>query len=142
MTPRPDPIVSRRVPRARSLALVAGLALAAGCHCPLPGRRAKPGDKATAAKAAATTAGQTAAATAPGSAPTADPAPGTGPWDQLATLDGRKPVPLLPVMALHQKNEMQGHLAAIQGILAGLAAHDFDAVARSAKAIGSSPRWP
>lgn len=60
--------------------------------------------------------------------------------DQLAVLDARQPVPLLPRMADHQKENMRDHLLAVQEIVGALAARDFAAVTRSASRIGSSPQ--
>jgi predicted small lipoprotein YifL len=58
-----------------------------------------------------------------------------------ATLDGfdtRAPVPLLPMMANHQKQSMREHLAAVQAIVAAAAAEDFGAVAQASSRIGYS----
>jgi cytochrome c556 len=51
-------------------------------------------------------------------------------------LDPRKPLPLLPQMAAHQKANMRQHLEAVQGIVAALALGDFDAVERHARTMG------
>jgi hypothetical protein len=56
----------------------------------------------------------------------------------LADLDRRTPVPLLPMMAHHQKQNMRDHLVAVQEIVAALAAEDFPAVERAAARIGYS----
>ena len=53
-------------------------------------------------------------------------------------LDTRKPVPLLVMMANHQKQNMREHLVAVQEIVAALAMDDFAAVAKSAGRIGYS----
>lgn len=67
-------------------------------------------------------------------------APSADPWDELATLDPRRPVPLLPMMAWHQKQNMQDHLVAISEITSGLVADDFAAVETAASRIGTSPQ--
>jgi len=56
----------------------------------------------------------------------------------LDDMDERTPVPLLPMMASHQKEEMRDHLLAVQEIVAALASDDFAAIERSAARIGSS----
>ena len=53
-------------------------------------------------------------------------------------LDTRVPVPLLPVMANHQKQNMREHLAAVQEIIGAVGANDFDAISRAAARIGYS----
>jgi cytochrome c556 len=58
--------------------------------------------------------------------------------DTLDRLDGRRPVPLLPHMAQHQKENMREHLEAVQGVVAAAAVSDFDKVAESAKRMGFS----
>lgn len=55
---------------------------------------------------------------------------------ELNVLDKRKPVPLSPMMALHQKEDMRKHLEVVQAIVEGLAAEDFKAVELAAKKIG------
>jgi len=52
--------------------------------------------------------------------------------------DGRTPLPLLPMMAEHQKLQMRGHLQAVNEIVAALAKDDFAAVSAAAKKIGYS----
>jgi hypothetical protein len=54
------------------------------------------------------------------------------------SMDTRVPVPLLPVMANHQKQNMREHLAAVQGIIGAIGAKDFDAISRAASSIGYS----
>jgi hypothetical protein len=56
----------------------------------------------------------------------------------LDALDSRVPVPLLPMMANHQKQNMRDHLTAVQRIVGAVGVGDFDAVARAAAAIGYS----
>jgi hypothetical protein len=56
----------------------------------------------------------------------------------LDAMDTRTPVPLLPMMADHQKRNMRDHLLAVQEIVVALAADDFAAVERSAGRIGYS----
>ena len=55
-----------------------------------------------------------------------------------AELDARRPVPLLPAMANHQKENMRDHLLAVQEITAALAREDFAAIEKSGARIGSS----
>jgi cytochrome c556 len=78
------------------------------------------------------------ASTAPPTA-TAPAAPG-GPSasETLDQLDERAPVPLLPMMANHQKAEMRDHLAAVQEIVAALATEDYPGIEQAAARIGSS----
>jgi hypothetical protein len=56
----------------------------------------------------------------------------------LDALDSRAPVPLLPMMANHQKQNMRDHLVAIQDIVGALAGSDFVAVESAARRIGFS----
>jgi uncharacterized damage-inducible protein DinB len=53
-------------------------------------------------------------------------------------MDTRKPVPLLPMMANHQKQNMRDHLLAVQEIITALATEDFAAIEKSAGRIGFS----
>jgi hypothetical protein len=62
------------------------------------------------------------------------------PMGELAALDHRTPVPLQPMMAWHQKQNMMEHLVAIQRITAGLAHEDWQEVANAAALIESSPQ--
>jgi hypothetical protein len=54
------------------------------------------------------------------------------------SLDERTPVPLLPMMAHHQKQNMRDHLVAVQEITAAVARNDFAAVGAAVKRIGYS----
>jgi hypothetical protein len=56
----------------------------------------------------------------------------------LDHLDARRPVPLLPMMANHQKANMRDHLEAVQEIVQALAEDDFAAVERAATRMGFS----
>ena len=56
----------------------------------------------------------------------------------LDSMDTRAPVPLLAMMADHQKRNMRDHLLAVQEIVVALAADDFVAIERSAGRIGYS----
>ena len=60
------------------------------------------------------------------------------PAEGLDQLDARKPIPLLPTMAQHQKQNMRDHLAVVQEVVAALSAGDFPKVAQSAKRMGYS----
>lgn len=62
------------------------------------------------------------------------------PMDELASLDHRTPVPLQPMMAWHQKQNMMEHLVAIQRITDGLAREDWEEVATASALIESSPQ--
>jgi len=53
-------------------------------------------------------------------------------------LDQRIPVPLLPSMAAHQRENMRNHLAAVQEIIAAVSAGDFASVESSVARIGYS----
>jgi hypothetical protein len=69
------------------------------------------------------------AAAAPGAASAAE---------ALDRMDTRAPVPLLPMMANHQKQNMRDHLVAVQEIVAAIATDDFASVERAARRIGFS----
>ena len=56
----------------------------------------------------------------------------------LDQLDPRAPVPLLPMMANHQKQNMRDHLVVIQEVVAALAADDFAGIERAAGRMGFS----
>jgi hypothetical protein len=58
--------------------------------------------------------------------------------EALDRMDTRSPVPLLPMMASHQKQNMRDHLLAVQQIVAALAADDYPAVERAVGRIGFS----
>ncbi|MBL8956750.1 MAG: cytochrome c [Myxococcaceae bacterium] len=69
--------------------------------------------------------------------PAAAPPP-PGAQEALDRLDGRRPVPLLAMMANHQKQNMRDHLIAVQEITSALATSDFAAVEKAAGRIGFS----
>jgi hypothetical protein len=76
-----------------------------------------------------------------GSSPPADPPTrALGAVQELNTLDPRTPVPLQPMMAWHQKQNMQAHLVAIQGVTSGLATEDWNAIVEAVAPIGLSPQ--
>lgn len=60
------------------------------------------------------------------------------PQRALDALDTRRPVPLLPMMANHQKQNMRDHLVAVQEVVAALTTDDFAAIERAAGRIGFS----
>jgi hypothetical protein len=62
----------------------------------------------------------------------------SSPGDVLDGLDTRKPVPLLPMMANHQKQNMRDHLVAVQEIIAALGTDDFAAIEKASGRIGFS----
>jgi len=73
------------------------------------------------------------------SAPTPTlPAAPTTAAESLDKMDTRRPLPLLPMMANHQKLNMRDHLLAVQEIVAALATDDFPAIAKAAGRIGYS----
>lgn len=75
----------------------------------------------------------------PAPPPAAAPAAAAAdPVASLEKLDGRRAVPLLPMMANHQKQNMRDHLLAVQEIIAALASDDFAAIERAAGRIGYS----
>jgi cytochrome c556 len=58
--------------------------------------------------------------------------------DALDRMDGRTALPLLPMMATHQKQNMRDHLVAVQEIIAAATIADFAAVEKAAARIGFS----
>ncbi|MEO0322269.1 MAG: hypothetical protein AAF447_04895 [Myxococcota bacterium] len=62
------------------------------------------------------------------------------PSEALAALDPRRPVPLQPMMAWHQKQNMMAHLVAVQAITEAAARGDWGAVAQASRPLESSPR--
>jgi hypothetical protein len=60
------------------------------------------------------------------------------PADVLDGLDARTPVPLLPMMAQHQKENMRDHLVVVQRIVSATARGDFAEVALASQGIGYS----
>jgi cytochrome c556 len=70
--------------------------------------------------------------------PAAPTAPQTSATAVLDAMDTRVAVPLLPMMANHQKQSMRDHLQAVQTIVAAAGAADFPAIVRAAATIGYS----
>lgn len=95
------------------LALISGLAIAGAC--------ARESSPAPAAISSATTTPNAASAA-----------------EALDRMDPRAPVPLLPMMANHQKQNMRDHLVAVQEIVAALVSDDFAGVERAAGRLGFS----
>jgi len=58
--------------------------------------------------------------------------------EAAAKMDSRTPVPLLPMMAQHQKQQMRDHLVAIQEMVTALANNDFAGVEQATGKIGYS----
>ncbi|MBK6686106.1 MAG: hypothetical protein IPG45_16650 [Deltaproteobacteria bacterium] len=73
---------------------------------------------------------------APSSAPAS--APASGPQQVLDQMDTRVAVPLLPMMAHHQKQNMRDHLVAVQEIVLAAANDDFTGVEKAVARIGFS----
>jgi Cytochrome C' len=69
------------------------------------------------------------------SSPSAAP---NSPVVALDRLDTRVSVPLLPMMANHQKQTMREHLVAVQEIVAGVGSNDFEAIEKASRKIGYS----
>ena len=65
-------------------------------------------------------------------------APAADSHAKLAALDTRTPVPLVPMMANHQKQNMRDHLVVVQEIVASFASKDFAAIEKAASRIGYS----
>jgi hypothetical protein len=78
-----------------------------------------------------------ASSAAPAAVSSAQPST-SGPQVLLDRLDARTPVPLLPMMANHQKQNMRDHLAAVQQIVAAAAKSDFATIEKAAGRIGFS----
>lgn len=68
------------------------------------------------------------------------PPPKLAALEALDAMDTRKPVPLIPMMAQHQKQNMRDHLAAVQEMIVALAADDYAGVAKASARIESSPQ--
>ena len=67
-----------------------------------------------------------------------DAATSPAPHGPTSTSDARQPLPLLPHMAEHQRQNMRDHLAAIQEIIATFSNNDFAGVEHAASRIGYS----
>lgn len=75
---------------------------------------------------------------APPAASAALTSPKPSAQDALDGLDTRAPVPLLPMMAHHQKQSMRDHLIAVREIASSLARRDFAGVDAASQRIGYS----
>ena len=75
---------------------------------------------------------------APVSSAAQAPVPVSGPQQALDRLDARTPVPLLPMMANHQKQNMREHLTAVQEIIAAAAKNDFATIEKATGRLGFS----
>ena len=62
------------------------------------------------------------------------------PIAELNALDPRRPVPLQPMMAWHQKQNMREHLEAIERIVDGLARENWKDIRLASARIESSPQ--
>ena len=74
----------------------------------------------------------------PPAADPSKPAPAMTPHEALDRMDTRVAVPLLPMMANHQKQNMRDHLVAVQEIAAAAGTNDFTAIEKAASRIGYS----
>ena len=86
----------------------------------------------TSCKVVASPAGRTAPSAAAGDQ--------SAPCAALDQMDSRIAVPLLPMMANHQKQNMRDHLLAVQEIILAAAVDDFAAIERAATRIGYAPQ--
>ncbi len=79
---------------------------------------------------------------APIAPPHAEPAAAAsaaiGPAAELAVLDARTPVPLLPMMAAHQREQMRDHLLVVEEVVGALGRDDLEAAALAAERLGTS----
>jgi len=84
---------------------------------------------------------QVATPVAPATARASAPPPPPSPAADLALdrLDTRVPLPLLPHMAQHQKENMREHLIAVQEIALATGRGDFAAVEETSRRLGLSP---
>ncbi len=69
-----------------------------------------------------------------------DPSPACAARSSLDEMDTRVAVPLLPMMASHQKQNMRDHLLAVQEIILAAGRDDFAGVEKAASRIGYSPQ--
>ena len=80
-----------------------------------------------------------ASATAPSAPASANASSAPQPPQQaLDALDSRSPVPLLAMMANHQKQNMRDHLAVVQEVVAAIAENDFAAIEKAVGRMGFS----
>lgn len=116
-----------------SMLALAALLLSMGCDS--QNANSEPPDQPPAARAEE--------AKAPEANAADDSADKPGGGEALATfeqMDARKPVPLTPMMANHQLENMRDHLLAVQQIIEAAAEEDFEGINKAAQKIGSSPQ--
>lgn len=108
----------------------------AACDTP-PTVSATPVAPTSVARATAEPAGSVVSASMPSAPPVHD---ACAPYAELAAMDTRRPVPLQPMMAWHQKQNMMEHLVAIERITGALAREDWEGVAAASALIETSPQ--
>ena len=93
---------------------------------------------------AATSACQRAAPTESTTAPASTPRPVAPPAceasNALERMDARVPVPLLPMMANHQKESMRDHLLAVEEIVLAVGHDDYGAIEHAVSRMGFTPQ--
>ncbi len=105
----------------RTLTVPLAVAFLAACQskpAPVPAASAEPAGAAVCASAA--------------------PSPAAAAEATLDGMDAREAVPLIPMMADHQKQNMRDHLLAVQQIIAAAGTRDFAAIEQAASRIGYS----
>jgi len=107
-----------------------------GCNSHEPTQRAS-GDPPSAAADESSAAEPTQSQPAGESATEPDPGDAVAAFQQM---DGRKPVPLTPMMANHMRQNMRDHLVAVQEIVRASAEDDYAGIQDAAEKIGSSPQ--
>ena len=115
-----------------------GLAVASGCNTPAPPKALSRALDASTSNSTPGTA--SAPPTSRQRSQQAPPPPASSLWAQMAGGDGRAPVPLLPMMANHQKASMRDHLEAVEALVLALAQDDMKAVAKHGRRLGTDPK--
>ena len=124
----------------RTLILAATILSLVACDANAP-KQPNPTAKTTTPK---TSSKQTKPETKPQTAPTTQSSSKTATncdaLNALDQMDPRTPVPLQPMMAWHQKQNMQDHLKAIEGIVDALAKEDWEALKKHSATIETNPQ--
>ena len=76
----------------------------------------------------------------PATSAVSEPSPVCAARSSLDEMDTRIAVPLLPMMANHQKQNMRDHLLAVQEIILAAGRDDFRGVEKAAGRVGYSPQ--